>query len=707
MRIILLFFVLLFFISANAQTFQWAGAFIANLQANSIKTDSKGNVYTTGSFADTVDFDPGAGVYNLVSAGANDIFISKLDAYGNFVWAKSMGGISNEGGQSIAVDTLGGVYITGSFENTADFDPGPGVFNMISQNYEDIFISKLDSNGNFVWAKRIGSSVGYDKGSSITTDAIGNIYITGGFDYTVDFDPGPGVLNMTAAGYGDIFIIKLDSNGNLVWVNQSGDPISDRGDYITVDNLGQAYIAGWGSDWPNNNIYIIISKINSNGSFIWTKKMSNLNANDMEVKAISIDATNNVYTSGHFMGTIDFDPGVGIFNLNGPGSFISKLNSNGNFVWAKKLNGYHTHLIVDKFGNIYTASEMIGGDDMDPGPGVYNLTGNIKLGIRKLDPNGNFLWAKGMEGTGSAKPTSITVDTVGNIYATGIFNDDLDFDPGPNNYTLTAPAPWYSAFVLKLNECGAPYTTLNLSFCDSALVNGITYYNTGNYVQTFSDINGCDSNFAINLTINYPSTQTLNETACTTFTLNGQTYTASGTYTQTLVNAANCDSVITLNLTIDSVDASVTQAAALLTANATLASYQWLACNPFQAITGETNQNFVATANGDYAVAVTQNGCTDTSACYTVNGVVTQDFSVTNSIHLFPNPVKQNLLIQSQYPLQDANIKILSITGQVAREYNHISTDKFTIDMSSFVSGNYFIEIADKKNKYVRKVFKE
>ena len=707
MRIILLFFVLLFFISANAQTFQWAGAFIANLQANSIKTDSKGNVYTTGSFADTVDFDPGAGVYNLVSAGANDIFICKLDAYGNFVWAKSMGGISNEGGQSIAVDTLGGVYITGSFENTADFDPGPGVFNMISQNYEDIFISKLDSNGNFVWAKRIGSSVGYDKGSSITTDAIGNIYITGGFDYTVDFDPGPGVLNMTAAGYGDIFIIKLDSNGNLVWVNQSGDPISDRGDYITVDNLGQAYIAGWGSDWPNNNIYIIISKINSNGSFIWTKKMSTLNANNMEVYAISIDAASNVYTSGFFGGTVDFDPGGGIFNLTGPGSFISKLNSNGNFVWAKKLNGIHTHSIVDKNGNIYTASQMTGGDDMDPGPGVYNLTGNIELCIRKLDPNGNFLWAKGMVGNGSAEPTSITIDTTGNIYTTGIFNVDLDFDPGPNNYTLTSPAPWYSAFVLKLNECGAPYTTLNLSFCDSALVNGITYYNTGNYVQTFSDINGCDSNFAINLTINYPSTQTLNETACTTFTLNGQTYTASGTYTQTLVNAANCDSVITLNLTIDSVDASVTQAAALLTANATLASYQWLACNPFQAITGETNQNFVATANGDYAVAVTQNGCTDTSACYTVNGVGTQDFSVTNSIHLFPNPVKQNLLIQSQYPLQDANIKILSITGQVAREYNHISTDKFTIDMSSFVSGNYFIEIADKKNKYVRKVFKE
>ncbi|MBK8328932.1 MAG: hypothetical protein IPL09_05550 [Bacteroidetes bacterium] len=107
---------------------------------------------------------------------------------------------------------------------------------------------------------------------SIITDASCNIYLTGGFNGTADFDPGPGVLNVTASGYRDTYIIKLDSNGNLIWVNHSGDPISDRGDYITVDSLGQAYIAGWGSDWPNNNIYIIISKINSNGSFIWTKK---------------------------------------------------------------------------------------------------------------------------------------------------------------------------------------------------------------------------------------------------------------------------------------------------------------------------------------------------------------------------------------------------------------------------------------------------
>ncbi|MBK6329609.1 MAG: hypothetical protein IPF62_03465 [Bacteroidetes bacterium] len=182
---------------------------------------------------------------------------------------------------------------------------------MISQNYSDIFISKLDSNGNFVWAKGIGSSVGYDEGSSITTDAAGSIYITGRFEYSVDFDPGPGVLTMTASGLADTYILKLDSNGNLVWVNQLGGPISNIGVYITVDNLGQAYIAGWGSDWANNNIYIIISKINSNGSFIWTKKMSTINANNMEVKTISIDSFGSVYTTGFFTGTLDLDPGFG------------------------------------------------------------------------------------------------------------------------------------------------------------------------------------------------------------------------------------------------------------------------------------------------------------------------------------------------------------------------------------------------------------
>ena len=121
---------------------------------------ASGAIYTTGFFSATVDFDPGAGVFNLTSAGSGDIFISKLDASGNFVWAKQMGGIAYDKCYSIAIDTAGSgaLYTTGVFEGTADFDPGAGTLNLTPAGQYDIFISKLDSSGNFVWAKRIGGT---------------------------------------------------------------------------------------------------------------------------------------------------------------------------------------------------------------------------------------------------------------------------------------------------------------------------------------------------------------------------------------------------------------------------------------------------------------------------------------------------------------------------------------------------------------------
>src|SRR5690606_1414173 len=119
---------------------------------------TSGNVYTAGTFIGTADFDPGAGVYYLSSEGDMDIFIQKLDTNGNFVWAKSMGGINWDYGYSVAVDVSGNVYTTGSFRETVDFDPGAGIYNLTSQGGTDIFIQKLDADGNFVWANRMGRS---------------------------------------------------------------------------------------------------------------------------------------------------------------------------------------------------------------------------------------------------------------------------------------------------------------------------------------------------------------------------------------------------------------------------------------------------------------------------------------------------------------------------------------------------------------------
>jgi hypothetical protein len=125
-----------------------------------------------------------------------------------FAWAAGMGGTGYDYGYGIAVDASGNVYTTGSFEGTADFDPGSGVSNLTSAGDNDVFVRKLDASGNFLWARSMGGT-GSDRGGGIAVDASGIVYTTGWFSSTVDFDPGAGTVNLTSAGARDIFVQKL------------------------------------------------------------------------------------------------------------------------------------------------------------------------------------------------------------------------------------------------------------------------------------------------------------------------------------------------------------------------------------------------------------------------------------------------------------------------------------------------------------------
>ncbi|MCH8905209.1 MAG: SBBP repeat-containing protein, partial [Bacteroidetes bacterium] len=198
--------------------FVWAGSMggTTNDIGRGIAADNDNNVIIIGQFASTVDFDPGPGTYNLTPVGNTDIFVLKLDSNENFVWAHSFGTIGGNTGWSVTVDSINHIYITGQFYSTVDFDPGAGVANLSSNGSTDVFILKLDSAGNYIWARSFGGT-GYDDGFGITVDPGGNIYTTGRFNGTVDFDPGPGTLNLTAAGGNDVFVHKLDSSGAFIW----------------------------------------------------------------------------------------------------------------------------------------------------------------------------------------------------------------------------------------------------------------------------------------------------------------------------------------------------------------------------------------------------------------------------------------------------------------------------------------------------------
>ena len=377
--------------------FLWAKSIggINTVTGNSITLDAAGNVYTIGNFKDTVDFDPGTGVYNLTSIGNYDVFVQKMDASGNFIWAKSIGGTNWDRGSSIVVDASGYVYSTGRFRDTVDFDPGAGTNNLIAIGSNDVFILKMDDLGNFIWAKSMGGN-SYAYANSIAVDGSGNIYTTGVFQDTVDFDPGVGTSNLISVGDQDVFVQKIDVSGNFLWAKSMGGSgtSSSQGTSITVDNSG------------------------------------------------------NVYTIGAYRETIDFDPGAGTSNLTSIGSndvFVQKMDALGNFLWAKSMGGISSEIgksiAVDGSGNIYTAGYFAGTVDFDPGAGTSNLTsvGVNDIFIQKIDGSGNFLWAKSMGGISSnSSGASITVDGSGNIYTTGSFGGTVDFDPGSGNNNLTS-----------------------------------------------------------------------------------------------------------------------------------------------------------------------------------------------------------------------------------------------------------------------------
>lgn len=365
--------------------FIWAkqigGAASSWEESHAITLDDLGNIYITGFFLGTADFDPAATTFNLTSSSGGDAFICKLDASGNFVWAKQIGGSLSVTAYSIAVDDHGNVYTTGYFDGTADFDPGPATFNFTVFGYSDIFISKLDSSGNFVWAKRMSGPDG-EVGYSIAVDGSGNVYSTGTFFGTVDFDPGSGNFILNSPGQQEIYISKLDASGNFVWAKQMGGEV---GYSIAVDHSGNVYATGYYA-WAD----IMINKLDSSGNSIWAKQIGAHMG-----YSIIVDSSYNVYTTGQFYGTRDFDPGAGTFNLTAIGSsdsYINKLDSSGNFIWTVQLGGTNEvltrALALDNNGNLYTTGSFDGTADFDHAATTFNLTsiGSYDIFLHKMSP---------------------------------------------------------------------------------------------------------------------------------------------------------------------------------------------------------------------------------------------------------------------------------------------------------------------------------
>lgn len=312
-----------------------------NDNINSVCVDISGNIYLTGKFGyfgttspgTYADFDPGADQYLLTSSGRYDYFVEKLDAAGNFIWAKSAGGTLDDAGGQIATDVSGNLFVWGSFSGTVSFDASATLTGSNGR-----FLEKFDASGNFLWVKQLqGNGCCLDI-TDVAIDASGNLLSTGYFSGTVDFDPGSGTYNLTGPDLQDLFIWKLDNAGNFVWAKKvdggGGTNRSCHGDGIAVDTYGNIYTTGDFTgkatfdfdpgagtfNMKSNNVSMYVLKLNSSGNFVWAFQAAGNNSSTAQGYGIQASASGALYTSANISGTVNFNPN-GTYNLssaNGP-----------------------------------------------------------------------------------------------------------------------------------------------------------------------------------------------------------------------------------------------------------------------------------------------------------------------------------------------------------------------------------------------------
>lgn len=391
--------------------------------STAITTDVAGYTYVAGRFkSDPFNF----GTSSFNNNGNNDVFISKLDFNGNVIWVKTAGSTMHEYPYDIITDNNGNVYLSGSFSSpTLSF----GTTTLVNDSLISGFIVKYDTFGNVIWAKKAGNGA-----FGVATNSLGQVYVTGGFtDSVTTF----GATTLYNAGYNDIYIVKYDVTGNVIWAKAIGSTASEYGMKVNVDNNDNVYISGefYGSSLMFGSTIlpysggsdVFTAKYDNLGNFIWAKSFGS-NANEAFYNS-TIDNNGNLYLVGDFYGNI---LNVGSITLTSAGQndvFLIKYDSLGNVIWAKSGGGSHYDYVrgitTDANNNVYIAG-YFGSTTIYFDTVSLFYDGYYNNFITKYNTNGSVIWAKYANANFTGDLSS---DMAGNIYLCGTLRaDSAKFD---------------------------------------------------------------------------------------------------------------------------------------------------------------------------------------------------------------------------------------------------------------------------------------
>lgn len=488
MKKITLFSLIVILHTGYAQVLDWASNPVATTASvgKSVVIDGNNNIINVGNFSGSGDFDPGAGTLTLTSAGGDDIVVSKRSSSNVLAWAFSIGSTGAENVYDVAVDASNNIIVVGTFNGTVDFDPSPSSSVFLSATGTESFIAKYNSSGAYVWAVKLGSPIIY----GITTDASSNIYCTGSFTGTVDFNPDISINNLTSAGSSDVFVLKLNASNAYQFAFNVGGIYNDIGRDIALDANGNIYITGSFIGTSNvdfdpsvGTLYltggsttytdVFVAKYSSTGTVVWA--INPAGTYDEVGFGLVTDAS-AIYVTGSFESNVDFDPGAGVATLSSPSTitsdaFLAKyLLSDGSYVGAFDIGSASSYndigygVAKDASGNIYITGEFRGSSvDFDPGVGTVLLSSSSasysEIYVAKYTSALAYIYAFKIGDYSFYNDVAYAIavhQLNGEVVITGQFENQCDVDPGTGITYLNANGFNYDMIVARYGPCIAP-----------------------------------------------------------------------------------------------------------------------------------------------------------------------------------------------------------------------------------------------------------
>jgi hypothetical protein len=402
--------------------------------AQSVSAIAGGDVVVAGWYQGAVDF--GGATLNSLPATIADGFLARYHSDGTYVWAKRLGGSSEDQVNGVAADGSGNVIAVGYFYEGVDFGGGT----LTSAGLSDIFVVKYSATGAHLWSKRFGSSTGDDRALAVAVDSASNVVVVGYFYGSVDF--GGGALTSTTQGAPDIFVAKYSASGSHIWSKRIGGTSSEFPQSVAVDGSGNVLLAGrfYGTvDFGGGSLSsaglgdIFVAKYSgSAGAHQWSKRLGA--GGDDVAYGVAADSSGNVVVTGSFYGTVDFGGG-GLVAPATCAAFAAKYSSTGSHVWSKVYGGmdaggeWGRGVATDANGNVLLTGITLGVVDFGGGFTFSNGTKDIYL--VKLTSAGSHVWSKRLADTQNGGGMSVAADSQASVYCAGQFGGTVNFGGGP------------------------------------------------------------------------------------------------------------------------------------------------------------------------------------------------------------------------------------------------------------------------------------